>query len=118
MLDRGVTLDLLVPPRRLLAEDGTGNNASIGLLMAYGDTRFLLAGDAGAEEETAWLRDGAGLRADVLKVGHHGAATSSTLAFLMAIPMRPRSHGFAWLAPGSPAPTRTGASVAFRTAAP
>jgi competence protein ComEC len=88
MLDRGVTLDLLVPPRRLLAEDGTGNNASIGLLMAYGDTRFLLAGDAGAEEETAWLRDGAGLRADVLKVGHHGAATSSTLAFLMAV--RPR----------------------------
>jgi competence protein ComEC len=48
--------------------------------------RFLLVGDAEREEEE-WLlgqhRDE--LRADVLKVGHHGSSTSSSDAFLAAV---------------------------------
>jgi competence protein ComEC len=48
--------------------------------------RFLLVGDAERAEED-WLlaqhRDE--LRADVLKVGHHGSATSSSDSFLAAV---------------------------------
>jgi competence protein ComEC len=48
--------------------------------------RFLLVGDAERAEED-WLleqhRDE--LRADVLKVGHHGSSTSSSDAFLAAV---------------------------------
>jgi competence protein ComEC len=48
-----------------------------------------MTGDAEAGEEE-WLlsRDASDLRADVLKVGHHGSSTSTTAAFLDAV--RPR----------------------------
>jgi competence protein ComEC len=43
-------------------------------------------GDAEREEETRLLQAGANrLRADVLKVGHHGSATSSSPAFVAAV---------------------------------
>jgi competence protein ComEC len=48
--------------------------------------RFLLVGDAEREEE-AWLlaRDSLALRAEVLKVGHHGSSTSTSERFLRAV---------------------------------
>jgi competence protein ComEC len=65
------------------------------LSVRLGRVRFLLVGDAEAPEER-WLlaraaRDpgvAEALRADVLKVGHHGSATSTTAAFVAAV--RPR----------------------------
>jgi competence protein ComEC len=45
-----------------------------------------MTGDAEAgEEEWMLARDAPALRADVLKVGHHGSSTSSTPAFLDAV---------------------------------
>jgi competence protein ComEC len=81
---------------RFLAPDSTWtasltdpNLASTVTSIRYGDTRFLLTGDAEAPEER-WLleheRDA--LRADVLKVGHHGSATSTTGPFLEAVSPR------------------------------
>ena len=58
-------------------------------LIQYGAVRFLLTGDAEANEERWMLeRYGMDLRADVLKVAHHGSSTSSTPDFLDAV--RPR----------------------------
>jgi competence protein ComEC len=47
--------------------------------------RMLFTGDAGAEAERRLLSDGVDLRADVLKVGHHGSAYSSTPDFIEAV---------------------------------
>jgi competence protein ComEC len=62
------------------------NLASTIALVRFGMVRFLLVGDAERGEED-WLlehhRDE--LAADVLKVGHHGSATSSSDAFLDAV---------------------------------
>lgn len=59
------------------------NNSSIVLKLTYGHVNFLF--DADAEEpveKSMTLRWGHELRADVLKVGHHGSKTSSIPVFL------------------------------------
>jgi competence protein ComEC len=62
------------------------NLASTVALVRYGMVRFLLVGDAEQPEED-WLlaRHRSELRADVLKVGHHGSSTSSSDEFLQAV---------------------------------
>jgi competence protein ComEC len=62
------------------------NEASTVALVRFGRVRFLLVGDAERLEEN-WLlaHARASLRADVLKVGHHGSSTSSSAAFLDAV---------------------------------
>ncbi len=69
----------------ILAPNGTyeePNNASIALLLQNGDNRFLFTGDAEEKAEEDILEHNTEIRADVYKVGHHGANTSSTEAFL------------------------------------
>ena len=85
----GVTLRFLAPDSTWTASLDDANLASTVVQIRYGAVRFLLVGDAEAPEE-AWLLAHADtlLRADVLKVGHHGSRTSSTPAFLEAV--RPR----------------------------
>ena len=61
------------------------NNNSIVLRIDYGETSFLFTGDAMEQEEKAILATGANLKVDVLKVGHHGAAESSSYLFLREI---------------------------------
>ena len=61
-------------------------NRSMILRMDYGVRSFLFMGDAEAEEEQALLEAVPNLlNADLLKVGHHGSASSSTEAFLAAV---------------------------------
>jgi competence protein ComEC len=82
-LDRqhGVYLDILFPDR-----DASGmekNNGSIVAKLVYGNTSFLLTGDSSkAIEKYLLLIDGESLDTDVLKLGHHGSDTSSSLEFL------------------------------------
>lgn len=61
------------------------NNTSIVLRVVYGNTSFLFTGDAEREEEQAILEAGYELQSTVLKVGHHGGATSTTYPFLREI---------------------------------
>ena len=62
------------------------NEASVVVRLRVGSVTMLLAGDAEAGEEAWLLAQSPGLlRADVLKVAHHGSATSSTGAFVDAV---------------------------------
>ena len=65
------------------------NDNSYVLRIAYGARALLLVGDTEHEEEATLLASQPDrLRADVLKVGHHGSRTSSTPAFLQAVQPR------------------------------
>ena len=61
------------------------NNSSIILKITYGETSFLFTGDAEADAEWAVLSPEADLYANVLKVAHHGSATSTTQSFLKEV---------------------------------
>lgn len=63
------------------------NNYSIVLKVEYGDTSFMLTGDAESLSENEILRefDRDFLKCDVLKVGHHGSETSNKEAFVRAV---------------------------------
>ncbi len=81
----GATVEVLAPCPGF-DEDLGANDNSLVLRIRYGERAVLLVGDAEAEEEARLVaRYGAGLRADLLKVGHHGSRTSSSPAFLKAV---------------------------------
>lgn len=61
------------------------NNNSIVLKLSYGKISFLFTGDAEKEAEASMLASGADLKANILKVGHHGSRTGSSKKFLEAI---------------------------------
>ena len=61
------------------------NDTSLILRVTYGDTRFLFTGDMEIPAETDLVESGADLKADVLKVGHHGSDTSTGYRFLREV---------------------------------
>ena len=89
LLVDGVRLRVLAPDSSWMASLAGPNEASVVVLVQYGSVRFLLMGDAEHGEER-WLleHERALLRADVLKVGHHGSGTSSGDDFLDAVDPR------------------------------
>lgn len=77
-----VTFDILSPIEDKYSDL---NLYSAVLRVTYREKRFLLMGDAEQPNETALLASGESLRADLLKVGHHGSSTSSSADFLRAV---------------------------------
>ncbi|WP_339316845.1 MBL fold metallo-hydrolase [Paenibacillus sp. FSL R10-2734] len=61
------------------------NNWSAVLKITYKNNSFLFTGDAELKSENDMLADGLALKADVLKVGHHGSNSSTSKAFLNAV---------------------------------
>lgn len=61
---------------------GDLNNGSIVLKLTYGGVDFLFTGDIETAAEEGILERGEDIKADILKVGHHGSETSSTQAFV------------------------------------
>ncbi len=84
--DDGITLRVIGPSLPFLS--GTGNDIndnSVAFLLQYRHFRMLFTGDAGVAAEQRFLQEGVDLHADVLKVGHHGSAYSSSPAFAAAV---------------------------------
>lgn len=78
----GLNLEVLHP---VAPTDSDLNENSLVLKFTYGQTTFLLMGDAESRAEASLLSSGLSLKADILKVGHHGSTSSSTQAFLKAV---------------------------------
>ena len=76
-----LTVTLLGPVKEY---DDT-NATSLVVMAEYGGKKFLFTGDMESDAEADLISSGADLRADVLKVGHHGSYTSSSAAFLEAV---------------------------------
>ena len=92
-LGSSVSLETLWPwdgypiPDGVIPEQDGGftNNSSVVLRMAYGSRAFLFTGDIEMEAEEKLLTEmPEKLRCDVLKIPHHGASTSSSMAFIQA----------------------------------
>lgn len=58
------------------------NDYSVGIRLEHGKNSFVLTGDAEVESENEMVSNGLNIKADVLKLGHHGSDTSTNQAFL------------------------------------
>ncbi len=61
------------------------NNMSVVVKITYGETSFLLQGDAESKIENMLVNSQLDIDVDVLKLGHHGSNTSSNDKFLKAV---------------------------------
>ncbi|RIK97219.1 MAG: hypothetical protein DCC71_21865, partial [Proteobacteria bacterium] len=79
-----LAIETLWPPRD--APRGASSNArSLVLRVSVAGRTVLLPGDVEAASEAALIAARAPLRADVLKLAHHGSRTSSSAAWLGAV---------------------------------
>jgi competence protein ComEC len=84
-------VEILWPPPSSAKEEGAplgSNDASLVLRIVSPGLSVLLPGDIEATGERRLLMSGADVRADLLKVPHHGSGTSTTAAFLQAVAPR------------------------------
>jgi competence protein ComEC len=85
----GVKVEVFNPPQGGLmgGKDpwSQTNNRSVVLKITYKNHRFLLTGDIEEEGEAQLIQSGKDVRAEVLKVPHHGSHSSSTGEFLETV---------------------------------
>lgn len=80
----GARVEVLAPCPAVDADHGPNDNSLV-VRVSLGSRAVLFVGDAERHEEAKLVASGAPLRADVLKVGHHGSRTSTTAPFLAAV---------------------------------
>jgi beta-lactamase superfamily II metal-dependent hydrolase len=78
-LDPAVSIEILSPAKPL---GNDLNDNSIALRISSGTMQMLLMGDAGKSIEERLISEGFDLKADILKVGHHGSRHSSGKDFI------------------------------------
>ncbi len=84
-LGGGAYADVLHPENNV-AQLRETNDASVSMRVVYGDTAFMLTGDAGTWVEERLVKEyGNELKSDVLKAGHHGSKTSTGDVFLVSV---------------------------------
>jgi competence protein ComEC len=79
--DEAVKLEMVAP----VGTYDDPNNMSAVIKVTYGNTTFLLTGDAEALSEKDMIKSGVDLSAMVIGVGHHGSKSSTTLSFLKKV---------------------------------
>ena len=86
-LGKGYYFEVLAPGDFLSKQEKERfNNTSIVMLLHYGQFTMLFTGDAEAPvEDYLQQKYGNRLKADVLKVGHHGSKTSSIYKFISKV---------------------------------
>lgn len=77
----GATVEILGP----LWYSNNTNDLSLIMRIKYGGVSFLFTGDAEWDEEHDLIDAGLDIKADVLKVCHHGSNTSSSYVFLREV---------------------------------
>jgi len=83
----GVEVSVLNPPawkaiQRKAQHLRDLNNSSLVMKLRFRNVSVLLAGDIEKEAEGLMLKKASPLRADIIKIPHHGSSSSSSLAFL------------------------------------
>lgn len=77
----GATVQFINP----LTEAENANDRSLAIRIEYGENAVLLTADIEAEAEASMINNNIPLKADVLKVAHHGGNTSGTEAFVSMV---------------------------------
>jgi competence protein ComEC len=77
-----LTLEVLHPEHVI---EGGLNENSIVLRLDYAGTSFLFPGDVSKDNEAEMISAGLPLKADILKVGHHGSDASTSAEFLSSV---------------------------------
>lgn len=77
----GVSVDFISPQKEYTSR----NENSLVVRLTYGNNKFLFTGDISSKVEKDLLNSNTDLKADVLKVAHHGSKTSSDEEFLKAV---------------------------------
>ncbi len=81
-----VVIEVLNPGESLLTDTESDiNNNSVVTRLSMGKVSFLLTADIQNEAELELITRRAGLNSTVLKVAHHGSATSTTAGFLAVV---------------------------------
>jgi len=79
----GVSFEVLWPIRPFIFSSFNAN--SLVIMIEYKKNKCLLTGDFNAVAERELLKKTPGLKADILKVGHHGSFDASSEEFLKAV---------------------------------
>jgi competence protein ComEC len=77
-------IDVLAPCPTVAPERGPNDNSLV-LRIRFGTKAALFVGDAERWEEARLLEQAGDLRADLLKVGHHGSRSSSSAPFIARV---------------------------------
>ena len=82
-LGNDLIIEVLNPPDPLMGGTSSdANNNSTVLRLRYGDVSFLLMGDVHQDAELSMIGRNLDMGSTVLKVAHHGSASSTSQAFL------------------------------------
>lgn len=76
---------ILAPVKPVDEDSVTFNNMSIVVKMVFGETSFLFQGDAEEIVESQILESNRNIKANLIKLGHHGSNTSSSYEYLKSV---------------------------------
>ena len=79
--EENIYIEIIWPPKDLIEKDNNDN--SVVTRIVYGDTKIMLTGDASVEVEEKLLKNN--LQSNILKAGHHGSRTATSLEFLNVV---------------------------------